>query len=802
MKNSYIKILCCLCSCVSSWNFGLAQQDNVTIDVVDDIEIVDNTYIRLNVLAKRNGLGMKGLNATNIEVKEIIQQDSILLEINAIKDTLRRDTLNKRSKNSYIHFLIDVSSTMDSEAINEAKDLIREFTNNYRSTNLHIKFSTFAADFHVENLKITQKNIEKQLNKIAQVPENPDLFRVIRDKLRQIKELDGKSILFVLTNGKNNTRENPRYAKKGKSGEVPLEARQVLDHLELEEDVYFYPIGLGFEPTQDFLQSIVNKTPQKLDSYHANIFPSNLDEVLRNNDNIIDISNYTIDVVPRENRRVFRGEKRTYLVGLKEKPFADTEIFSAGAPTNPVIINSSQTWQTWAFYILFGIALVASILGICSLIVPFLRRSQFKRKYVNPYVPKKGRRLYDPLTKEMIQEGELVVDKCQQVTPFNTWKGIGWHCPEYPECAQNPFFSCGGAGAPEEDTNFFAMHGIYRSLNWLWFGAVGGFIGWLLFSITKFFDLEGYKNIIGYVAKNAGDDLLEKVNIQDIANTTLSGIAFGVGLIFMLAWIEERGQSRDISWGRILLRTFLGALLAALVFFGGFYLLISDFTTNIYLNGLLTWLAFGLVVGLVLSVRSTISFGRAILGGFLASALAYGLYLGISIFLGEYNLYDLVQLLSLVVMGGILGLILEAVVASFEEFELEYISPNEYKRAARPISKWLKSGIEITIGTAKGAYVPIKWEYEIVANEHAKLTYERGKVFITPLAETLVNGAIRPIGKASAMAAGDVIQLGRRSQTRLRLMGKEDNTPKQVPKIKKQDTAAAYDKDDLKARLQ
>ena len=212
-------------------------------------------------------------------------------------------------------------------------------------------------------------------------------------------------------------------------------------------------------------------------------------------------------------------------------------------------------------------------------------------------------------------------------------------------------------------------------------------------------------------------------NLQDISNTTLLGTLFGIGLVIMLSWVDELGESRQFSFGRIILKTLIGAILSSLVFLGSFYLTFSDTISNVYVGSALTWVLFGLVIGLVLSFQSSISVGKGILGGTLAGILAFLIYNGITFLFPTFP--NFAKLFSLMAMGAVLGFTLVTVVKSLEDFEIEFIAPAAYRRII-PISKWLRNNVKIDIGTEQGAYVMIKWSDTEVQPLHANLVLSNG----------------------------------------------------------------------------
>ncbi|MCB0644912.1 MAG: FHA domain-containing protein, partial [Phaeodactylibacter sp.] len=301
-------------------------------------------------------------------------------------------------------------------------------------------------------------------------------------------------------------------------------------------------------------------------------------------------------------------------------------------------------------------------------------------------------------------------------------------------------------------------------------GMLGGFIAWVLFAFFKFLDFQWYQDLLANIYNTRATAVIASASdqVQQLAKTladeTLLGVAFGTGISLTLSWMEERTQPRQLSWGRILLRTFMGLVISLIVFTIGFNLQYVGLLPNVFLSGLVTWLLFGIGIGFVLSFNSSIGFSRALLGGVIASVVGFCIYMLISSI--SLN-FGLAKLISFIVLGGILGAILNTVVSSLEDFELEYISPVEFRGTNR-ISKWLRAGLEIFIGRQPGSTVYVKWEDEHVAPQHAKLSYVSGVVYIEALEETLIHNKMLPIGKKIALRDGDMIQLGRFSNTRMK----------------------------------
>jgi len=688
--------------------------------------------------------------------------------VKSIKTEGKKDTFR-------IILLLDVGNAMDDAALAEGKNLIREIVQKLTlSAHSIVWFSTFGDDCMAPQ-PIHKGNVEDLLSGVKLSDQNPDLFYCVNSAFTKLEDSPGKKVMFILSNGKNNTAGISRY-----SVEIRLTEDMVVDRIPSDNPRFaIFPIALGKAPETGLFEKLTARTQNQLDAVQTGQLPKNLDDIIEGDSVIL----YTHIISGPSHYPVFRGEPMTYRLFDKSNKLVDTLMLSRnvlGNPNNPRILKSMELVD-WLLLVLLGLGILITALAIFSFAIPVWQRAQFRKHYVQPYQPEPGRRRTDPLTKLPIEAGELVVNKCSQIIPLATWEGLNWQCPNYPECMQIAQMQCKGEGAPESTHNFFSLQGVFRRLNWLWFGAVGGFLGWLVFALFKIFDFGWYKNWLktiyqAYANIVSGGDAVPDLNA--FADNALIGIAFGFGLTSMLAFVEERGQARKISWLRIAMRILLGTLLSGLVFMAGFFLQYEQLIPNAFLAGLLTWLLFGLTLGFVLSFKSSISYRQGLPGGMAAALLGYFIYTGIATFTDDYHLAKLISLLT---QGAVLGWVLVTVTTRLEDFELEFIAPRKYQRIV-PISKWLKSksNLEVVIGTEQGAYVYIGWADPNVQTRHAELHYDKGIVSIEAFGETLVRGVLAPLHKKIPLNSGDVIQLGRNGQTVLQF--KEKTASKSRPK--------------------
>ncbi len=462
---------------------------------------------------------------------------------------------------------------------------------------------------------------------------------------------------------------------------------------------------------------------------------------------------------------LYRGEVRSLRAQLAGGSLMAEKQFVIGSPTNPVNLG----YVDWQLLALAGALIVAFFLAIFSQFLPGIKRLGFLRKYVRRYekIDKKQYARSDPYTLQPFDEADRVVIKCRQIHHLDTWKLLDNKCVNYPGCLRHTpglTGSCSEGEGISAGEVFFSQQGPYRMLNWVWFGALGGLLAWLCMIGISALPLQGLYSFLGELS---GDG-----NGYALLRDSLTGFSLGLFLSIMLAWAEENGQSRQFSWGRILIRAGLGALVSTLVFFGTFLLFKEIFGENLsFVRGLLSWMLFGLVLGISLSIRSSIHLFRGLIGGSLAGSIAFLLYY-LPFLLNEYawgrNSFEWTKMIAFIILGAILAYTLVSVIRSYEDFELTYLSPAEFRRV-NPISKWLKTGMDIHIGTDSACYVFVKWSDldPEVQPKHAELSYKEGKVFIKPLHPVWLNGREIPLNKSYELRDKDEIQLGPEGITRM-----------------------------------
>lgn len=778
------------------WSNGSVVAQNVKFDIKAIKLNKETRTLDIDLYAVKNNSPIL-LDATKIlieETREKIYRDfteeiSDITPMDQVKTELHEQVT--------ILFLIDLSGSMRGEKVETAKSAIRNTLSNTKfPPGTKVFLSTFHDDiFPSESTswEVTGDNLEGLLKDNVFIDPFPygketDLYRAMITKIDEYSSRIGKKAIILLSDGENSIVTskgimNYVYSPDNPNRIDPFTAEDVYNKLQqADSSLLIFPVGLGNEVDVPFLNKMTAITPDTMDAASFTDSPTQLGALFTN---VVSefAANYKIKVQPPQDRAIFNGTVRNLEVIWQsgDTAYSAVKSYQFGTQNAPIDLRSKPPTPLihWINLFLGGLIVVFGVLAILVLIVPFFRKKNFREKFVKQYAKEGNLKKSDPITLEPFENGDWIVDCCKTMMALDTWEHNGNQCVNYPGCL-NDAKPCEGRGGNTGHEKFFSQKGIYRKLNWFWFGALGGLIAWFLYAIFQNINMDWFAGALESLVNTsliktplqglgAFDNISQ--NMDTLSYQVLDGIGLGFGLCFSLALVEEMGQARKISIGRILLRTFLGMMLALIVFTIGFLIQYS-ILPNAYVTGLLTWTIFGLVIGVVLSIKSTINFGKGILGGLIAGFVAFHLYYGVTTL--DHDLWPLAKLVGFILLGGILGVIIVAVVSRYEDFELEYVEPAKYRKI-NPISKWLKAGMDIFLGTDSSCYVYVSWADPAIQPQHALLSYDTKKnlVYIEPQAETLINNKVIPLDQKTELQDGDLIQPGRNSVTKMRFKVKK-----------------------------
>lgn len=698
------------------------------------------------------------------------QKQELVIEkarANSDQESANNGNVELTTKPLTILFLLDVSGSMTGNNARQAKKAIENVVKGVEQADL--QFSWFHNDIR-PTLPINSSNLNQVFKEIdTELIENldTDLYRALKDKADELREKTGDKVLILITDGKNDNARNPYYKKQNVSR---ITESEILSHVgNLGNDFRIFPIGIGGKADAAFLQKVANQTPDTTDYYRAEQAPEDLaPTVIKLIKNLK--SNIILQVRPKEETAVYGAEKRTWHVTYKQGNkdlTSNLHNASLGSATKSIDLQRKRTSDI-GMVLLWGLIIITALLMILWFLVPMVQNFFFKKNYVRRYGDVKQANLtrYDPITTEPFEDEDMVVVMENSMMSVESWHdvmndGEGALTGKY-----SKFFDKHTQG------HFFQQSGMYQRLNWLWFGAFGGFLALCLDTLFTWLGLDTSAASLFAFLNEQGSHVANSIGVE-----LVTGMAIGTAIGTTIAIVEELGQSRGFSFGRILLRMLI-AFIASIFIFTLEGILVAKVVPIRYLGDLVGWTLFGTALGWVVSIKSTIEWKRGVLGGLIAGLIAFHIYFLIkSIGLDS----KWARLLGFISYGGILGLILFVIIKRLEDFELLYLAPQYVRGQTKAISKWLKSPAyeHIFLGTSPKCEVRIKWNDIYVEARHAKMSYKHQTVYIETVGEanTLVNDVV--IRQRTPLENGDRIQLGRQSKTIMEFKAKESIGPAQ-----------------------
>jgi uncharacterized protein YegL len=764
----------------------LAQQDQ-------DNAILEIAHIEANAKTKTIELYVKAYDTfgapllttdrTNLSARMGRQgyQVSDLLDILVITpltvDIKSQEDKGVRLASLHVLFLLDISGSMRGDKLEKSKLAIRNILELDMLSGEHssVEFAWFHDDIS-ESRQLNKAKYATVVDIVDVGPrgqgKNTDLYRAIKVKTEELTQSNAdQKVLILLTDGNNDIRDNQNY--KGPNGLQPIDQDEILKHVSaLDSSFQIFSIGLGIDADEAFLRDLTNQTVNPNDRYSYGVAPDDLVREFVQIASTIGRPNFKIALYPNQEDAVFGPEERTFSLEYKnpsnEQWFNAKKIAVLGSATRSVDLRPGGRTLTNSYIVAFftGLGLLGALLALLSFLAPIYSEKAFKARHVKKYrdVKRSGvSSKIEAFTQEpFLDDDDVVVNtKGDKMLKLSTWEYLR---SEKRESVIGDYAELFTFEAKNDE--FFSQRGIFKKLNWLWFGALGGVIAWMLSGFLGSTYLDWYKDLL-----TVFDDAVKQIS-PSIFQETITGVAVGAGIVGSLAVAEERGSFRGVNVKRILLRILIG-IIAGYLFFFLEAVLIAKYIPYDFWGHLVAWTLFGTVMGFVVTLLSSVQMGSGLKGGVLAGLAAFLLYYLLNLLFKSSTIpIEVVRVVSFFCYGGLLGLILFTVIDKLEAFELLCLSPTTFSGWRSPISKWLKStDIDfISLGTNPKNRVYIKWEDKAVHPNHARLFMIRQTSYIEPEdGSVMVNS--KPINAAFALKDGDLIHLS--NQSVLQFIAKE-----------------------------
>ncbi len=424
--------------------------------------------------------------------------------------------------------------------------------------------------------------------------------------------------------------------------------------------------------------------------------------------------------------RIYSGEHRNFILQIvkNSRVASGKKEYVIGTPANPIATSSTNRAQQTILGLVWGIVILFISFFIIQVVIPYLiyKTSGFERKYIQKYKSNDEEVVKCNFCSEELLDDEEVVVKCQHIMHKHCWWENGNKCTEYGQNCKD------GKQYYFDKTKPFSSVNSPFFMKWVLFGMGGGFLSWLIYQFFVFENplifgsfTRGLLNIFysGNLQETDADVITSFM--AKIGPLLLIGPLLGFILTFLFSYINEYRRKNIQVLLSIFWRSLLGALSGFLAFLIGSIIIIAfnAYGTNIWIDWI-PWLLFGGLLGLCLSIKTTIVWKHALLGGVLSGLISFVL-LFFSKWFGSYAV-----LFSFMLYSAGLGISIVTIHRTSQRYFLRYKGRREGEIA---IHKWMSvlgGSNDVTIGRSNHCIIEMNWdENPTIQDIHAKLYVDK-----------------------------------------------------------------------------
>ncbi|MEZ5198053.1 MAG: hypothetical protein R2764_17190 [Bacteroidales bacterium] len=421
--------------------------------------------------------------------------------------------------------------------------------------------------------------------------------------------------------------------------------------------------------------------------------------------------------------KVYQGNVRTLTIEINspssnvQKAMGSIE-YGLCSKAHPCTVGKDPLWGNILKGVIAGIVFLLVVMIIIQLIIPLIKNKIFSIKHIKKYRPAENEiRKECPYCGDPMNAGEAVVMKCKHIVHKACWGDFGHVCPEY------------GQNCNEGKQDYFDISDPFSKRNkkyylkWVLYGLISGFLSWFLYMLLKDTGVAQIlgSGIVNMIAPNLTDEGSRALFIDKISSILLIGSLMGFFLTGFFSYIEEFRQKNIAIMGKIFLRAFLGFIFGFISFSLGSIVLIllkKDYTSIGF--DWIPWIIFGMSIGLVLSIRTTIVWKHGLLGGLISIIFCF-----FTLYLMVGDLGYPALLIGFMIYGGGLGFSIATVRSTAEQYFLKILQGKKHEETI-PVHKWMSfqgGHNEVYIGSGFVCEIQMNWEKDnpAIAEKHAKM---------------------------------------------------------------------------------
>ncbi|MCD4730165.1 MAG: VWA domain-containing protein [Bacteroidales bacterium] len=784
INNNYkvhiIHLICITGVLFGSFSMLYSQDQNEKYEIVVEFdqmdflpssktELNDTMIVGFNLIDNRGTefeeriITLSEKDSIQVDVKEFIGNNEEKRVPEYIPGSLKKlrtgNFSHKIHEDITISLLIDRSGSINQNEMNNIRSAVEEFAENIPEGQLY--YSWFHDDIS-ESYPVTLDNFEEL--DFSKSNKNTALYNAIYTKLLEFDSASlipndtyeqdyqrnlkiasgtrGKNYLIVLTDGENDISKIDKY--KNDDFEVIREPELIkkIEEEKFRKSVDIFAIGFGDDDTtydKEFLEMICKASGNPNGYLHSK--KDNISEIFDSLEEKIAREKYDYQLALKHlDGKKFRGNEREIelkIISPKPNQFSATGSFFYLKGEKYALQRvgpGPPLHKTLLLGLLIGIIVLLLVMIIIQLIIPLINNRIFIFQYVKKYKPAENE-----ISKECqycgdpINPGEKVVVRCKHIVHHLCWKDFDHMCPEYGQNCND------GKEAYFDLSDPFSRKNKIYYLNWALFGLIGGFLSWFIFVLIKDWDFIyrfADKLYIFFGPDELDEDYLLAFRFK-IAPFLFVGFLMGFFLSSLFMYIEEYRNKNLFVYGKITLRGVIGGMVGFIsILIGCVILILINRPASGSFFDWIPWILFGISIGYILSIKTTIVWKHGIIGGVISIIFCF---IMIYIFAGELGEYA--TLVGFMIYGAGLGISIATVRSQSEHFFLKILQGKK-SQGIIPVHKWMSyqgGHNEVYLGRGFACEIQLNWEQnnEEVATKHAKMYINNRSM---PVLVSLVKG--------------------------------------------------------------
>jgi hypothetical protein len=709
----------------------------------------DTITLRFNLIKDKNKENEKRMlfidesDSVNIEVVEFVDSEPDILPITYIPNSLKKlkvdTTKGSIPSDITISLLVDHSGSIGDEEYDKIKQAILAFVEKVPTGSLY--YSSFSNDIS-QSVVLTKENFDSVTKRSTRT--NTALYNAIYTKLLEF-DIDAlvpnqdnekqykrnlnlsnrkkaNNYLIVLTDGVNDVINIGKYRDKDWEN---INSSKLLKALKkYSNKVKVFALGFG-ENSDDFDEEdlkricIASGNPR---GYYL-VKPESIIKYFK-----VDLSNaitpdYEIKLI-NQSGKTYQGKDRILNLEISCPNNQDIQIatgsveYSKGFIANPSRVGKQSIWEIIPIGLIVGVILFLVIVIAMQLIIPLIKNKIFYIRFAKKYKPAENEVHKEcPYCGDPLNQGDVVITKCEHIVHKICWNDFDHVCPEYGQncnMGKQEFF---------DRTDPFSKKNRRYYVIWVLFGLVGGLLSWFIYLLLK--DTETIFEFVNNIVRSIKPELKDQNKLEQfttkVASLILIGSTMGFFLTFFFSLIEDYRRKSFKVFTSIFIRGIIGAVLGFLSFLlGGIILvLLNQPNTTLYFDWI-PWILFGSIIGLLMSVRTTIVWKHGLLGGIISIVFSFFI---LYLMAGDIDYYAL--LIAFMLFGGGLGISIATVHLRAENYYLKIVQGKKNEETI-PVHKWMSyqgGHNEVYIGRSFSCEIQMNWESKNpeIAEKHAKM---------------------------------------------------------------------------------